>query len=246
MDRLLYVAMNGANAVMQAQALNAHNLANSGTTGFKADMAQFSEVDISGPGFKSRVFNRIEGIGVDVHSGSIQSTGRDLDVAINGEGWIAVQAPDGSEAYTRRGDLHIDELGLLTNGAGLPVLGNGGPLALPPHAKLEIGSDGTISILPIGQNPNALAVVDRIKLVSLDDNQLEKGSDGLLRTINGEPGQVDASIQLSSGALESSNVNAIEGMVRMIELARSFEMQVKMMRTAEENDERSAQLLRMS
>lgn len=246
MDRLLYVAMNGAKSVMQAQAMNAHNLANSGTTGFKADMSRFSKVEISGPGFNSRIFNRMEDAGVDTHSGAIQSTGRDLDIAINGEGWIAVQAPDGSEAYTRRGDLHIDELGLLTNGAGLPVLGNGGPLALPPHAKLEIGSDGTISILPIGQSPSALAVVDRIKLVSLDDSQLKKGLDGLLRTANGEPGQVDASIRVSSGVLESSNVNAIEGMVRMIELARSFEMQIKMMHAAEENDERSAQLLRMS
>ncbi|MBV1932409.1 MAG: flagellar basal body rod protein FlgF [Porticoccaceae bacterium] len=246
MDRLLYVAMSGANKAMLSQSVNAHNLANASTTGFKEDLVMYGKAEVSGPGHDSRAFTRIEGMEADTGFGTIETTGRDLDVAINGKGWMAVQAADGSEAYSRRGDLRLDALGRLTNGAGLPVLGNSGPLAVPPHAKLEIGSDGTISILPLGQSPNALAVVDRIKLVSLDETDLRKGLDGELRLSNGEPALADASIRLSRGSLETSNVNAIEAMVRMIELARSFETQVKMMSTAKENDQASAQLMKMS
>lgn len=247
MDRLLYVAMSGANMSTTAQAVNAHNLANASTSGFKADMAVFGAGYVSGPGHNSRAFSTVQGMAVDTDAGTVQATGRELDVAINGPGWMAVQAPDGSEAYTRRGDFRIDELGLLTNGAGLPVLGNSGPLAVPPHAKLEIGSDGTISILPIGQTPNALAVVDRIKLVSIASTDLVKGADGMLRkAADGAAVKPDGSIRISSGALESSNVNTIEAMVRMIELSRGYEMQVKMMKTAEENDRSSAQLISMS
>ena len=246
MDRLLYVAMSGANMANTAQAVNAHNLANASTSGFKADMAEFSAGYVTGPGHDSRVFSLVKGMAVDTDAGTVQATGRELDVAINGPGWMAVQAPDGSEAYTRRGDLRIDALGLLTNGAGLPVLGNSGPLAVPPHAKLEIGSDGTISILPIGQTPNALAVVDRIKLVSINSADLVKDADGMLRSTSGEAVKPDASVRISSGALELSNVGTVEAMVRMIELSRGYEMQVKMMKTAEDNDRSSAQLLTMS
>ncbi|HBD12939.1 MAG TPA: flagellar basal-body rod protein FlgF [Porticoccaceae bacterium] len=246
MDRLLYIAMSGANAAMTAQAVNAHNLANASTTGFKADMAMFGKAQVVGPGHSSRTFVQLEGTRADMVAGTTQTTGRELDVSVNGRGWIAVQAPDGGEAYTRRGDLRLDEFGLLTNGAGMPVLGNAGPIAVPPNAKLEIGGDGTISVLPIGQNPNTLAVVDRIKLVTLDEANLAKDADGMLRTADGEPTPPDASVRVVSGSLETSNVNAIESMVRMIELARSFEAQVKMMKTAEENDRNSSQIMRMS
>jgi len=246
MDRLLYIAMSGANAAMTAQAVNAHNLANASTTGFKADMAMFGKAQVVGPGHSSRTFVQLEGTHADMVAGTTQTTGRELDVSVNGRGWIAVQAPDGGEAYTRRGDLRLDEFGLLTNGAGMPVLGNAGPIAVPPNAKLEIGGDGTISVLPIGQNPNTLAVVDRIKLVTLDEANLAKDADGMLRTADGEPTPPDASVRVVSGSLETSNVNAIESMVRMIELARSFEAQVKMMKTAEENDRNSSQIMRMS
>lgn len=246
MDRLLYVAMSGANMAMQAQAVNAQNLANLSTAGFKSDVPVFTSAIVEGPGYNSRVHVQTERTTVDVESGAIHATGRELDVAINGEGWFAVQAPDGSETYSRRGDLRFDALGVLTNGAGQPVLGNSGPLAVPPHAKLEVGSDGTISILPIGQNPNALAVVDRIKLVTLDASRLVKGEDGLLRLPEGEVALPDASVTVVSGALESSNVNGVAALVRMIELSRSFEMQIKMMKSAEENDRASAQIMKMT
>lgn len=245
MDRMLYIAMSGAKETMISQAVNTHNLANANTTGFRADLEAFTSLQVQGPGYASRAYTMEQGQGVDFTPGTVVSTGRELDVAINGDGWIAVQAPDGSEAYTRAGDLRIDSAGLLTTGTGLPVLGNGGPIAIPPYEKLLIGDDGTVSILPVGQNPNALAIVDRIRLVNVDQANLVKGEDGLVRTRDGAPAVPDAQVRLTQGALEQSNVNAIESMVSLIELSRKFELQVKMMEAAQENDRQSSQLLSM-
>ncbi|MEO6697547.1 MAG: flagellar basal body rod protein FlgF, partial [Gammaproteobacteria bacterium] len=163
-----------------------------------------------------------------------------------GEGWIAVQANDGSEAYTRAGDLHINTSGVLETANGLMVLGNGGPITLPPAEKLEIGADGTISIQPLGQSAATLAVVDRLKLVNPDTATLVKGPDGLLRSRDGIAAAPDARVRVSSGSLESSNVNAVEEMVKMISLARQFEMQVKMMATAQQNDAAATQIMRLT
>ncbi len=246
MDRLLYVAMSGASQSLRAQAVNSQNLANASTSGFRADLALFDTAQVRGPGYASRAYTQLQGAGFDGTRGTVQSTGRDLDVAINGDGWIAVQAPDGSEAYTRRGDLQIDAFGLLTNGEGLPVLGNSGPIAVPPHTKFEVGADGTITILPVGQNPNAMSVAGRIKLVASAPADMEKGVDGLLRRRDGQSAPVDNGVQLMSQSLETSNVNSMAAMVRMIELSRAFELQVKMMRVAADNDQASASLMSMS
>lgn len=246
MDRMIYVAMSGARQTLMAQAAATHNLANATTTGFRADLAQFRSMPVFGPGQPSRVYAMTERPGTDMRPGGIEVTGRELDVAVNGEGWIAVQAPDGSEAYTRAGDLQLTSFGLLTTGAGHPVLGNAGPIALPPADKMEIGVDGTISIVPSGQEANTLAEVDRIKLVRPDPQALEKGLDGLFRLQDGGLAPPDASVSLTPGALESSNVNAVEAMVTLINLARQFELQVKAMRTVEDNDAHAAQMLRMS
>jgi len=246
MDRMLYIAMTGARETMTSQAVNTNNLANASTTGFRADMESFLSKPVQGPGYPDRVYATIGGAGVDLSGGSVQSTGRELDVAVKGEGWIAVQAPNGSEAYTRAGDLQVDSFGVLTTGAGFPVLGEGGPIAVPPNGKLDIAQDGTITVQPLGQGVNALAIVDRIKLVNPSPSALTKGEDGLMRLRGGALAQPDASVQIVSGALESSNVNAVESMVRMIELARQFETQVKMMKTAEDNDRAAAELMRMS
>ncbi|MBI2779851.1 MAG: flagellar basal-body rod protein FlgF [Gammaproteobacteria bacterium] len=245
MDRMLYVAMSGAKQTMLAQAVNTNNLANVNTTGFRADLEAFRSLPVYGPGYPSRVYAQTETPGTDLLAGTLSTTGRELDVAVNGAGWIAVQAADGSEAYTRAGDLRVTVNGQLETGAGRPVMGNGGPIAVPPFEKLEIGADGTISIRPVGQAANALAVVDRIKLVNPPLGQMEKGTDGLMRVKDGKNAAADAAVQLASGVLESSNVNAIEAMVRMIELGRQFETQIKMMRAAQENDAASAQLMRM-
>lgn len=246
MDRMIYLAMSGAKQTLHAQALATHNLANVNTTGFKADLAAARSMPVFGDGQASRVYAMTERPGINFDSGSVQFTGNELDFAINGDGFIAVMAADGTEAYTRRGDLKINENGMLENGAGQLVLGNGGPIALPPSEKIEIGVDGTISVRPIGQDASTLAQVDRLKLVNPQLSDLEKSEDGLFRLKSGEPAEPDAIVQVIPGSLEGSNVNAVGEMVSMINLQRQFELQIKAMKTVEENDSAAAQLLRMN
>ncbi|HQU15104.1 MAG: flagellar basal-body rod protein FlgF [Chromatiales bacterium 21-64-14] len=243
MDRVLYIAMSGAQQTMLAQAANSQNLANANTTGFRSELSAFRSQPVFGPGYPSRVYAMAESPGVNYSSGTLESTGRTLDVAVSGPGWIAVQAPDGSEAYTRAGDLRITTAGILETSTGFPVLGNGGPLAVPPHQKLAIGRDGTVSVVPLGQQPNTLAVVDRIKLVNPSPSDLQRSADGLFVSRSGKPVPPDANVQLISGALETSNVNPVNAMVNMIELAQAYEMQVKVMSTARQNDAATTQLM---
>ena len=248
MDRMLYLAMTSASQTMTAQSVNSNNLANATTTGFKADLEQFRSMPVYGQGMPSRVYAMTERPATDFAPGSFNTTGRDLDMAIRGEGWLAVQDAAGEEAYTRAGDLRIDANGLLTTGTGLPVIGNnGGPIVIPPAETIEIGADGTISIRPVGQAPNVLAEVDRIKLVNPAIDDLTKGKDGLIHLRQqGEVAPADASVQLVSGALEGSNVNTVDAMVKMIELQRQYEMQVKMMNTAKENDASLDAIMRLA
>lgn len=245
MDRMLYVAMSGAREIERAQAANTHNLANVHTAGFRADLAAFRAMPVFGPGFPTRVYAMAERPGVDLSPGAIVSTGRELDVAIHGEGFIAVLAPDGTEAYTRRGDLQLGPNGQLQTGDGHAVLGSAGPIAVPPAEKIEIGADGTITIRPLGQAANALVVLDRIKLVRPQTTQLVKGADGLLRLKDGTTAEADAGVRLTAGALEGSNVDAVEALVNLIALARRYELQVKLMREAADNDAVSAQTMRL-
>ena len=245
MDKMVYLAMSGAKENMLAQAKSANNLANVSTTGFRADLQQARSMQAFGDGHPSRVFSLTERPGYKFETGTIQTTGNDFDIAVKGEGWIAVQGADGNEAYTRRGDLKINANGLLENGAGHLVLGNGGPIALPPFAKADIGVDGTITIRPKGAAPNELLVADRIKLVNPDNGDLTKDQFGLFVRKDGGIEPPDAAVNVINGAIESSNVNAIEEMVQMISLSRQFELQVKVMKTAEENGQALDQLVRM-
>jgi len=246
MDRMLYIAMSGAKETLLSQANNNNNLANVNTTGFMEDLNQFRSMPVFGNGYPTRVYAMDERPEINFQKGAIHSTGNDLDLAVKGNGFFAVQAADGSEAYTRRGDLKVDANGMLTNGQGLPVIGNGGPVSLPPHEQIEIGADGTITIQPLGATPEALAVVDRIKLVNPPLQEMTKGEDGLMRRKDGANAEADASMTLLSGALEGSNVNIADALVNMIELSRRFEMQVKMMKNAQELDSASATLLRQA
>ncbi len=243
MDESVYLAMTGAKQTEYAQAINSNNLANVSTTGFRADLHAFSSMPIDGPGVASRVNAVVDAYGTDFTQGAIAQTGRDLDVAIQGRGFIAVQAADGSEAYTRAGDLRVNAGGLLSTGAGHLVVGDGGPVAIPPNASLVIGADGTVTVRPLGQGPETLAIVDRIKLVDPDTRQLVKGGDGLLRLPDGEIAAASAEVRVTAGALEQSNVNVARTLVNMIELARQYEMQVNMIRNAKDNADASAQLL---
>lgn len=244
MDRMLYLAMSGAKQIMQAQTVNAQNLANANVTAFREDLAAFQQNPVYGPGYSSRVYTTDQGMGVNFQSGEIVNTGRELDVAVSGDGWIAVQDPNGNESYTRAGNLNLSADGLLTTADGRPVIGNGGgPITIPASEKIEIGKDGTISVRPVGQGAEALVTVDRIKLVNPDKANMTKGVDGLMHLRDGGVADPVAEVSLTSGALEKSNVNAIDAMVNMIGLARQYELQVKLMSTAQENDTASSRLL---
>ncbi len=249
MDRALFLAMSGAKQNMQALQLRANNLANVSTTGFRADLAQARSMQAYGDGLPSRVFSMTERPGHNFAQGSVITTGRDLDITVEGSGWISVLDHTGKEGLTRNGNLNIDQNGMLTNASGHAVLGeNDAPVTLPiPLSKIEIGRDGTISVLPQGAPAEELQIVDRIKLVKTDDQSLFKDTNGLFRhkTPN-QPYEADGTISIQTGAIEGSNVNAVGEMTALIDLQRQFEMQVKMMSTAEEMDKSSDSLLRMS
>jgi len=246
MDRALYIATSGAKELMLAQTINANNLANANTVGFREDQSFHKALQLSGEGHSSRAYVGTQGRAADLSPGALMSTGRDLDVAIQGEGWLAVQGMDGTEAYTRAGDLRVTPAGLLVNASGHPLIGNsGGAITLPPFEKIEIGGDGTISVIPSGQAATTLAVVDRIKMVNPENNLIEKSTDGLFRVKDGTEVAGDASTRLVSGALEMSNVNVVETMVNTMELARRFELQIKVMEQAQKLDESSASIMKM-
>ncbi len=246
MDKLLYLSMTAAKNTLIGEAAVSSNLANAELPAFKSDLEQFRSMPVFGDGFPSRVYALSERAGIDFSPGTIYKTGNPLDFAINGDGFIAVQAADGTEAYSRRGDLRINNAGLLENGNGHLVYGNGGPIAVPPSESFEIASDGTITIRPAGQDEKTLALVDRIKLVNPNTDDLYKESDGLFRMRNGEKAKVDASIRVSPESLETSNVSLVGAMTRMIEHARQFEMDIKAMTTAKENDEVGTRILALN
>ena len=246
MDEMIYTAMTGAKQTEYAQAINSNNLANVSTTGFRADLHSFSSTPVEGPGVDSRVNAVVESYGTDYALGRIQNTGNELHIAIKGSGFIAVQAPDGTEAYTRAGDLQLQIGGLLATGTGHLVMGDGGPVALPPAEKMEIGKDGTITVRPLGAGPETLTIADRIKLVNPDTALLSKGSDGLFYLEDGAVADADATIEIESGALEGSNVNVAKTLVNMIELARQYEMQVNVIKEADENANAAAQMMNLN
>lgn len=247
MDKALYIGMSGAKQNMLAQRAHANNLANVSTTGFKKDFAQARSMPVFGEHHPTRAYAMTERPGTDLSAGALMETGRKLDVAVEGDGWLAVQNQLGQEVFTRSGSLQVDVNGLLRNANGDMVMGNGGPVALPPFDNLQVGSDGTISIIPVGGPPDQLVEIDRLKLVNPPLAALEKGEDGYIRrkadqALDG-PEPPDAALRVASGFLESSNVNAVEEMIANLQLSRQYEMQVKVMTTAKENSEASARLL---
>lgn len=246
MDRLIYTAMTGAKHTLEQQATTSHNLANATTTGFREQINQFRAVPIQGAIMPTRTFVVDSTTGSNFGSGAIQHTGRELDVAIQGEGWLVVQAADGSEAYTRNGSLKMDENGLLLTRDGLAVQSDSGPLSIPPGRSLAVAADGTISLLPDGSQPTGLTTIGRLKMVNPPAADLVRGDDGLFRMKNGEPAAADPAVSLLSGALETSNVNVVDAMVSMISLARQFDMQIKLLERAESNDSKASQLLSMN
>lgn len=246
MDRMLYVAMTGAKQTMYAQAVNNNNLANANTHGFRESLAYSYTEPLRGPVYDSRDYVQVADEAIDFTKGAMQTTGRDLDIAIEGDGFLAVQAKDGTEGYTRAGDLHIDPQGIMRLGNGLAVLGDGGPIAVPPAESILIGSDGTVTIRPLGSEPNGLAAIERLRLVNPPTEDLVRGEDGLFRRRDGANAPADANVRVASGMLETSNVNTVAALTRMMELTRHYETQVKMMSTADNLGKTNNRLLGVS
>jgi flagellar basal-body rod protein FlgF len=241
MDRMIYLSMSGAKATMQRQDTLANNLANVSTVGFRAELQAFRAVPVQGSGASTRVYALESTPGYDASAGQVTGTGRSLDVAIKGNSWLAVQGLDGTEAYTRAGSLDVTADGTLTTRNGLTVLGDGGPIQVPPNSEVNIGSDGTVSAKAAGGRSSAIG---KLKLVTPEE-PLQRGTDGLFRAAEGDlPADPNARVQ--DGALEGSNVSAVETMVAMIAAARQFESQMKMLQTAESDERTAAQLLSLS
>jgi len=243
MDRVIYIAMAGARETTQQLAAVSNNLANISTKGFKSEMNVFKALPVIGEGAKTRAYVQETTPTADFASGVLQATGRNLDIAVKGQGWIAVQDASGKEAYTRLGDLQISLNGVLENGAGQTVLGDGGAIAVPPGQQLQIASDGTVSSTPIGQNQKAVGIVGQIKLVNPPEADLVRGDDGLFRLKSGQPAPTDTTVKLAVGTLESSNVNPAEALVKMISLGRQFEMQMRVLSTASDNDKAADKII---
>lgn len=246
MDRLIYTAMTGAKHVFMQQAGTANNLANASTIGFKAQEHRFRAVPVLGEGMPTRAFVVDASVSDVMDEGPLMFTGRNLDVAVNGKGWIAVQLPDGGEAYTRAGSLDVDVTGLLQTKSGHTVAGDGGPINIPPDNSIEIAPDGTVSVVPTFGTPNNSNAIGRIKLVNPPEADMVRGADGLFRMRDGQAAPAEESVKLAAVTLEGSNVNVTDAMVNLISLARQFEMQIKMLQTADTNAQRADQLLSLN
>ncbi|MGI4848620.1 MAG: flagellar basal-body rod protein FlgF [Janthinobacterium lividum] len=245
MDRLIYTAMAGAKHTLEQQANNSHNLANVSTTGFKAQLDSFRAVPVLGDGLPTRAFVVDATTGADMSPGPIQQTGRSLDVAVQGAGWLAVEAADGSEAYTRAGAFKLNENGVLQTSTGLNVLGDAGPITVPPDTILSIASDGTIAGGDATSKKGITNNLGRLKLVNPDTATMTRGDDGLFRAAGG-PAEADANVRVVGGALEGSNVNVVDSMVTMISLARQFELQMTMLKSAESNAAKASTVMSLS
>jgi flagellar basal-body rod protein FlgF len=246
MDRLIYTAASGAKHILEQQATTSNNLANVSTTGFRAQIDAFRAVPVQGEGLPTRAFVVDDTVGADFSSGPLQVTGRDLDLAVKGKGWLAVQMPDGTEAYTRNGALQMSPNGVLQTSSGLAVQGEGGPITIPPDVTVSIGADGTISTISSATQPAVSTVLGRLKLVNPPEQNLTRGDDGLFRMKDGSAAPADPQVAVAGGMLEGSNVSAVDAMVSMITLARSFETQMSLLKNAENNAAKATQILALS
>ena len=246
MDRLIYTAASGAKHILEQQATTSNNLANVTTTGFRAQIDSFRAVPVVADGLPTRTFVVNATVGADYSAGPVQMTGRDLDVAVKGKGWLAVQMADGSEAYTRAGGLQMNPNGLLQTTGGLNVQGDGGPITVPPEVSVAIGADGTISTIATTTKPGTPTVLGRLKLVNPPEADLVRGDDGLFRLKDGTSAPADPAVAVIGGALEGSNVSPVDTMVTMISLARSFEMQMGLLKNAENNAAKAGQIIALN
>lgn len=247
MDKGLYVAMTAAKHNLKAQAVHANNLANVSTDAFQRDFVDIRSMPVYyGEGHPTRAYALAENPKTDLSQGPLIESGNELDIAVKDQGWIAVQTADGNEAFVKSAAMHVDPLGQLRTATGLAVLGSGGPIAIPPQQKIEIGNDGTITVRGAGQGPETLAALDRIKLVNPVDEDLYKNQQGLIVRKDGEISNPDANIGVLSGFVSGSNSNAVAAMTEMISQSRQYEMSVKMMKTFKETSASTSRLMQMS
>lgn len=243
MDKMVYTAMTGARHIMEQQAVTANNLANANTTGFRSQLDSFRAVPLQGDGMPTRTMVVDATMGADFGQGALQGTGRELDVALQGSGWLTLQLGDGSEAYTRNGNLRLSENGVLQTQGGQAVSADAGVITVPPNTTVTIARDGTVSGVSTATPGGAVTVLGRIKLVNPPEAQMVRGSDGLFRLRDGSQADADAAVKLVSGSLESSNVSIVNELVSMISQARAFDMQINLLKNAESNDAKASQTL---
>lgn len=240
MDRSLYIAANAATLALRGQAANSNNIANASTTGFRAEMVASEAMPLS----DSRHYSRTLPVGVSTADGALQHTGDPLHVAMQGDHYLGALGPDGEPAYTRAGDLKLNANGQLVTGAGHPVMGQNGPIAVPPHEQIAIGADGTLSIVPQGAADGTLVQLDRLQVSAIDGGDIRRRDDGLLRLREGGEAVPAAGEVLATGSVEGANVNTAESLVKMIELSRAFELNVKLMQSIDRNAEAGSRLIR--
>ena len=245
MDRLVHTSLSALRGAMARQAATANNLANVNTVGFRGEFAAARPVWLRGETFNARVLSDEQVAGADMRSGAVTETGRDLDVAVQGDAFLTVQAKNGDEAYTRRGDLQMSDTGLLTTGEGDPVLGEQGPITIPPADSIKIEGDGSVWIVPLGGDASKPQKIDRLKLASPTGSAVVKGLDGLFRVRGGGALPDDPNGKVKSKSLEGSNVEATKALVDMIDASRAWDTQLKLISTARELDGASADLMRM-
>ena len=246
MDRLIWTAVSGMSASLVRQRMIANNMANSQTIGFRAELMVAAPVTVKGPQLETRALTDAAVRGARMDQGVVSETGRALDVALNGQALIGVQAENGDEAYTRRGDLSLTPAGRLVNGDGRPVLGEGGPISIPPGSEVSIAPDGAVLVRDAATPDAPLAQADKLKLASPVGSKIAKGLDGLFRVEGGGVLPADAEARLTGGALEQSNVRPSQVLVEMIEAQRLYDMRTKLIATAKELDEGGASLMRLS
>jgi flagellar basal-body rod protein FlgG len=245
MFNALWIAKTGLDAQQTRMAVTANNLANVNTTGYKESRAQFQDLlyqDMGQPGGQTSQQTQspsgfMIGTGVRVvgtqklfTEGNIEQTGNSLDVAIQGQGFLQVQMPDGSITYTRDGSLQLSSTGQLVTANGNPI---SPAIQIPPAAQsVTIGTDGTVSVQVPGQA--APTQVGSIQLANfVNPAGLEPMGENLYTqtAASGSPQQGTPGINglgtLQQGSLETSNVNVVEELVNMIEVQRAYEMNSK-------------------
>lgn len=245
-DTALYVGMTGARQSLHALRVISNNLANANTVGFRADYETIKTIPTNKNKLQTRIYSAPEKTYSDFKQGPMIDTGGDLDIAINGRGFIAVQTKEGKEAFTRAGNLQVTKEGLIVTGRGDMVLGSSGVITIPPSARINIGEQGTITVQPLGQSPNELTKLGSIKLVDISYNQLQKGEDGLFYLEEGGSVTPSASVKITTGVLEGSNVDPVRALSELIDISRQFEMHTKMMKSIEDNSGKANQLLNIT